>query len=207
MMRLLLKICGLTRLEDVAVCTGLGADLLGFIFHPKSPRNTDPALPANVTTCGSTKVGVFVDQSADEIRDIMQRGKLKLAQLHGDQDPDFCRAIGAANVIKTFWPARYESTAALEAELRRYQTCARYFLFDSGTSGGGHGQTQNTDILQGLDSPLPWLLAGGLEPDNLDQALAVKPNGLDLNSGVESAPGIKDNAKLGEVFKILERVR
>ncbi|MFW5489629.1 MAG: phosphoribosylanthranilate isomerase [Desulfovibrio sp.] len=206
-MRLLVKICGLTRLEDVAVCTGIGADLLGFIFHPKSPRNTDPALPANVRTCGASKVGVFVSQTADEINDIMQRGKLNLAQLHGDQDPDFCRAIGANRVIKVFWPDRYETTAELEADLRRYQTSARYFLFDSGASGGGHGAAMDTTILKGLNSPLPWLLAGGLGPDNLDQALAVKPNGLDINSGVESAPGVKDNAKIGEVFRKLAGVR
>ncbi len=206
-MRLLVKICGLTRLEDVAVCTGLGADLLGFIFHPASPRHTDPALPANVRTCGASKVGVFVDQTADEINDLMKRGALQLAQLHGDQDPDFCRAVGGQRVIKTFWPSRYQTTAELETDLRRYQTCARYFLFDSGTSGGGHGATLDTAILHGLNSPLPWLLAGGLNPDNLDQALAVKPNGLDLNSGVESAPGVKDNGKLGEVFRKLEGVR
>jgi phosphoribosylanthranilate isomerase len=198
--RPLVKICGMTRMEDVELCTRLGADLLGFIFHPKSPRNANPAFVASVHT-GVTKVGVFVDQSADEILEIMDRCHLHAAQLHGGQSYDECEKIGPDRVIRAFWPQTYPSANALARDMERYSEVCGHFLLDAGGKGqGGTGQSINFAMLQDIEIQTPWFLAGGLGPHNLDAALAVNPPGLDINSGVEREPGIKDETKLQAVF-------
>ncbi len=201
MKRTLVKICGMTRAEDARLCAALGADMLGFIFHRGSPRNVDPAFPASLNgradLLGALKVGVFVGQSASEVRDIMQAGGLDLAQLHDGQDEAFCQQVGAARVIKVLWPEKAESTEALQAEIDRFAPHCRLFLADAGSGGGGHGRTIESDRLAAARFPNPWLLAGGLTPENAaDMLRRYTPSGLDINSGVESAPGIKDATKL-----------
>ncbi|MGE4192007.1 MAG: phosphoribosylanthranilate isomerase [Pseudodesulfovibrio sp.] len=204
MQRPLVKVCGMTRMEDVKLCVDLGVDLLGFIFHPRSPRNADPDFVASVKTGKVTKVGVFVDQTADEVIEIMDRCGLHAAQLHGGQDSVYCWKIGPDRVIRVFWPDTYGSPGALVRDLEDYAEVCGHFLLDAGTKGqGGTGKSINLKILQDIEIQTPWFLAGGLGPDNVRQALAVNPSGLDFNSGVESAPGIKDPAKLREVFRIL----
>ncbi len=203
MSRPLVKICGMTRMQDVELCASLGADLLGFIFHPKSPRNVDPDFVASVKT-GITKVGVFVDQPHPEVLEIMEHCGLHAAQLHGDQDFHFCWRIGPDRSIKTFWPAMYKSAKALENAMAGYEEACGHFLLDAGTIGqGGTGETIDFGILQDIEIQTPWFLAGGLGPHNLREALALNPSGLDINSGVEREPGVKDEAKLREVFGIL----
>ncbi|BCS90033.1 phosphoribosylanthranilate isomerase [Pseudodesulfovibrio sediminis] len=203
MPRPLVKICGMTRMQDVELCVELGADLLGFIFHPKSPRNVDPDFVASVKT-GVTKVGVFVNQTAKEVLDIMERCGLHAAQLHGGQDSTFCWQVGADRVIRAFWPSTYASSAALARDLDDYSEACGHFLLDAGNTGqGGTGQTIDFGILQDIEIQTPWFLAGGLGPHNLKAALALNPPGLDINSGVEQAPGIKDENKLREVFDII----
>ncbi|MEF2230327.1 MAG: phosphoribosylanthranilate isomerase [Pseudodesulfovibrio sp.] len=201
MPRPLIKVCGMTRMEDVQLCTDLGVDLLGFIFHPKSPRNADPDFVASVRTGKVAKVGVFVDQTADEIIGIMDRCHLHAAQLHGGHDCDACEKIGPDRVIRAFWPQTYPSPEALVRDLERYAEVCGHFLLDAGGKGqGGTGRSIDFAALQHIEIQTPWFLAGGLGPHNVDAALAVNPSGLDFNSGVESAPGIKDAAKLRAVF-------
>lgn len=203
MPRPLVKICGMTRMEDVELCAELGADLLGFIFHPKSPRNVNPDFVASVKT-GVTKVGVFVDQPHEEVLEIMEHCGLHAAQLHGNQDIHFCWRIGPDRVIRVFWPDTYASPDALGRDLSGFEEACGHFLLDAGKIGqGGTGQSIDFGILQGIEIQTPWFLAGGLGPHNLRQALALNPPGLDINSGVESEPGIKDDVKLREVFRIL----
>lgn len=203
MSRPLVKICGMTRMEDVELCAALGADLLGFIFHPKSPRNVDPDFVASVKT-GVTKVGVFVDQPHEEVLEIMEQCGLHAAQLHGNQDMHFCWRIGPDRSIKVFWPATYPSVAAFMRDLSGFEEACGHFLLDAGQTGqGGTGQSIDFSILQDIEIHTPWFLAGGLGPQNLRKALALNPPGLDINSGVEREPGIKDEAKLREVFDIL----
>ncbi|QGY38836.1 phosphoribosylanthranilate isomerase [Pseudodesulfovibrio cashew] len=205
MPRPLVKVCGMTRMEDVRLCVELGVDLLGFIFHPKSPRNVDPAFAASVKTGKTTKVGLFVNQTADEVIEIMDRCGLHAAQLHGGQDRAFCEKVGPDRVIKVFWPDTYASPVALARDLDAYAEVCGHFLFDAGKTGqGGTGTTINFASLQGIEIHTPWFIAGGIGPDNVDQVLALNPPGIDINSGVESAPGIKDAAKLRAVFDRLE---
>lgn len=201
MERPLVKVCGMTRTQDVQLCMELGVDLLGFIFHPKSPRNVDPEFVASVKTGRITKVGVFVDQPHEEVLEIMDRCGLHAAQLHGGQDIHFCWRIGPDRVIRAFWPGDYASPAALAADLDNYSEACGHFLLDAGSKGqGGTGQSIDLSILQAIDIQTPWFLAGGIGPHNIHTALAANPPGLDINSGVESAPGIKDETKLRAVF-------
>ncbi|WFS63482.1 phosphoribosylanthranilate isomerase [Pseudodesulfovibrio thermohalotolerans] len=204
MTRPLVKVCGMTRMEDVELCVELGVDLLGFIFHEKSPRNADPDFVASVKTGKVSKVGVFVDQTVDEILETMDRCGLHAAQLHGGQDTIFCWKIGPDRVIRAFWPDAYPSPHALAHDLEAYSEVCGHFLLDAGAKGqGGTGKSINLANLQHVEIHTPWFLAGGLGPGNLKAALAADPPGLDFNSGVESAPGIKDETKLREVFRIL----
>lgn len=199
-----IKVCGITRQPDADACARVGVDLVGFIFHPASPRNVSPAAVARIETGSARRVGLFVSQGQREVLEIMDQARLDLAQLHGDQDPAFCRAVGPTRVIRAFWPERFGVRAALEDELEMFAPVVSYALLDAGQSGGGHGRSQNFEFLAGLQSPVPWLLAGGLSPDNLGQAMAAcAPAGYDLNSGLESAPGVKDHERLHRAVALI----
>ena len=200
----LIKVCGLTRQEDADVCVRLKANLTGFIFHPASPRNITPEAAAAIDTGAAMRVGVFLDQSPSEIRAVMDKANLFLAQLHGGQDEEFCQEIGRRKVMKVFWPERYAGIRELEQDMERFAPFARFYLLDAGKSGGGHGKSLDFSFLGNLHSQKSWFLAGGLGPDNLPLALSqCSPCGVDLNSGVESAPGIKDPEKLRQAFSKL----
>lgn len=206
--RLLVKVCGMTRQEDADACMELGADLLGFIFHAPSPRNVSPEQAAAIRTAGVLRVGVFVRQSADEVRAIMQAARLDLAQLAGNQDPEFCRAVGPERVVRVFFPERLGGIPELEAELAAFAGCMRYALLDAGASGGGHGRSLPFASLANIRTPCPWLLAGGLSAANLAEALSqCTPAGVDLNSGVESEPGKKDREKVAAAFAAIQPFR
>lgn len=200
----LVKVCGITRQQDADLCVNLDVDLIGFVFHPESPRCMSIEAVAAIETPGLMRVGVFVDQTADEVRRTMQFAKLDVAQLHGGQDEEFCRKVGKKRVIKVFWPDQYESRAGLEADMERFAHCSRFMLLDAGKSGGGSGATLEWSKLAGLKGVKTWFVAGGLGPDNLAQAVrSCNPCGVDLNSGVESAPGIKDEERLRACIRIL----
>lgn len=204
-MSLLLKVCGMTLSEQVEAIDKLGVDLLGFIFAKKSPRYVTPEHVAGIKRGNAKRVGVFVEQDADEVNRIMEAAKLDYAQLHGNQDETFCRTVGPERVIRVFWPQRYDSLLALEQDMTRYADLCAFMLLDSGTSGGGHGASLDFAALARLKAPRPWLLAGGLSPDNA--ALAVQaacPAGLDVNSGVESAPGVKNIETVERVIQIIK---
>ena len=193
----LVKVCGMTRAQDVTGCTEAGADLLGFIFAAKSPRRLTPGQAAALPRTAAKRVGVFVEHTLSEVLAIMDEAELDLAQLHGGQDVEFCRAVGPDRVIRAFWPQKHLDLASLAAAMAPFAGAVRFALLDAGTSGGGHGLSLDFATLAELSPPMPWLLAGGLGPDNLAEALRIaKPHGVDLNSGVESSPGLKDLVKV-----------
>jgi len=156
-----------------SACAEAGADLVGCIFAAKSPRRVTPAQAAALPRSAARRVGVFVEQTVPEILAIMDEAALDLAQLHGDHTPEDCRAIGPERVIRTFWPNRYPDLPGLAAAMAAYAGAVRYALLDAGSAGGGHGRTLDWAALAGLDAPMPWLLAGGLGPDNVAEAVAA----------------------------------
>ena len=204
-MSLLVKVCGMTRPEQVSAIDEMGADFLGFIFAAKSPRHVTPEHVAAIERGKAKRVGVFVEQDADSVCRIMDQAKLDLAQLHGGQSEDFCRRVGPERIIKVFWPQRHASLDALLEEMNRFKDLCSLMLLDAGTSGGGHGQSLDFAALSGLAAPKPWLLAGGLSPDNAARAVReAHPTGLDLNSGVEASPGVKDIHRVEQAFHIIK---
>ena len=190
--RLFLKVCGLTRAEDVQGCIDLGVDATGFIFVQGSPRKVSPEKVASFPKGAALRVGVFAATSPDKVVEIADSLALDYIQLHGGETEAFCQAVGGHRVLKVLWPENM-SGPELEAECVRFAPYCAAFIFDAGKSGGGSGKSLNFKNLFGLNIARPWLLAGGLNCENVFAAsTACKPNGLDLNSGVELSPGVKN---------------
>jgi len=194
------KICGLTRLEDAQHAAQLGADFLGFIFAKESPRYRDAEHVATIAEgLGVHRpklVGVFRDEDLETVRAVAARVPLDFVQLHGAESDDDIRAIGIP-AFKTLHvgDALPDTTAHPAAE---------WLLFDS--PGGGTGKRFDWSLLNLYSRTKPFLLAGGITPDNVGAAISlVRPDAIDLASGVESAPGIKDHAKLERLFERIKR--
>jgi phosphoribosylanthranilate isomerase len=217
------KICGITRAEDARFCAEMGVDFLGFIFVRASPRYVEPgkaaelrsaAVPAAGPAASSPPlrgvaardaarpagedagvplvVGVFRDESPAEIRRIAQLVNLDYIQLHGSESDADIRAIGLPT-IKAF---------RVENEVPDANTEADWLMFDS---GGGTGRVFDWSLLASVPRTKPFFLAGGLNPDNIEEAIrVVRPDAIDLSSGVELAPGVKDHDK---IRKLMERVK
>ncbi len=207
----LVKVCGLTRAEDVQLCLELGVDMTGFIFASGSPRRITPARAAGLPRGRALRVGVFAGQSPFEVVRIMKESGMDYAQLHGGEDAAFCRAVGPERVIKVLWPQRLGREKAaptakdMGALLRRacepFAGACSFFLLDAGAGGGGSGKALPWNELAASGLPRPWLLAGGIGPENAVEAYtACLPHGLDCNSGLESAPGVKNARALRELM-------
>lgn len=198
-MRVKIKICGLTNAEDTAVAVEAGADAIGFVFHKKSPRCAESAVVrAIVKTLPPfvLPVGVFVNEEAKVVRDLMDSCGLALAQLHGDETAAYCEALGRP-VLKAIRLQDRRSFLAL-AEFQG-RAGVRGFLVDafSPDAYGGTGQVADWSLAAEAASAATILLAGGLTPDNVSQAIQqVRPYGVDVSSGVEASPGRKDHGKV-----------
>jgi phosphoribosylanthranilate isomerase len=201
-----IKICGVTRREDAFCAVDIGADALGFIFVKSSPRYISPRdarkiiqmLPPFIVP-----VGVFADMAYSDVLEIVEQTSIGCVQLHGDEPPKDI-AKYPVPVVKSF-----RVDAAFNPEiLRRYKASA--FLFDTKISGklGGTGQTFNWDIAVQAKEYGRIILAGGLSPENIIEAIKkVQPYAVDVNSGVEESPGKKDHAKLKLLFDRIEQAR
>jgi phosphoribosylanthranilate isomerase len=198
------KICGITRLEDAEMATSLGAWALGFILWPRSPRYADPGVAAGITRVMRRRietVGVFVNQPLDEIEGLVDALGITHVQLHGDEGPSFCSAVAQRTGAKVIKAARIGHASDLR-DIDRFHT--EYHLLDTAQAGsyGGTGHTWDWSLLKGRRSKIPVILAGGLNPDNVADAIEqVRPWGIDVSSGVESEPGIKDPDKLHALFE------
>lgn len=194
-----LKVCGQTHAGTVDASLALGVQYIGFIFHQGSPRSITPERAASIHTRFTRRVGVFVRQRAAEIRDIMQRAQLDYAQLHGSQTIEDARQIGPQRVIRTIWPEHCGSAAALQQRVNEWEPYCSMYLLDAGSNvgSGGTGKCLDVQQLAHVQFPHPWILAGGLNAQNIPRLLTLcQPDGIDLNSGVEIAPGLKDPVKL-----------
>jgi phosphoribosylanthranilate isomerase len=194
------KICGITSVEDALQAVQAGADALGFVFYERSPRNLDPLraakiisnLPPFVQT-----VGLFVNADAGFVNDTADRCRLDLVQLHGDEPPEYCEQV-RRRVIKAF---RVRDASSL-APVRDYRVAG--ILLDAYSPGafGGTGLSFNWELAGIAKKFGPVILAGGLAPDNVREAVErVAPYAVDVSSGVESSPGKKDPEKVREFIK------
>lgn len=201
----LIKICGLTRKEDVELCLSLGVNFTGFIFAPKSPRYIVPEKVATMPSGNAARVGVFVNADEEYVLNIIDSAHLDFVQLHGKETIDYCKAIGAKRIIKVFWPESYSSIKDLQKDCDAFAPYCSMFLLDAGVSGGGHGKLLPWEKLGNLGLPRPWLLAGGLTSQNAERALTSCEQknfcGLDLNSGVEVSPGNKDALAITQLMR------
>lgn len=199
-----IKICGITRVEDAQLAADLGAWAIGVIFHLPSPRRCRPADAEAIAAAvrkRSLVAGVFVNESLDRIAQLHQRIGFDLVQLHGDEGPAFCAEVSrrtGAKVIKAVQVGNPGEVRALDAFPQ-----AEMHLVDARVPGlrGGTGQTVDPALLRVRRSKRPLILSGGLTPDNVAPAIAaVDPFAVDVASGTEALPGIKDPAKLEAFF-------
>ena len=206
------KICGITQPEQGKAIAELGATTLGFICVSASPRYIDATkiravveqLPEEIE-----RIGVFANATREEISQTVETASLTGVQLHGDESPEFCQQLRFflpdIEIIKAL---RVRDAEAL-AETAVYTNYVDTLLLDAYHPQmlGGTGKTLDWATLEQFQPSCPWLLAGGLTPDNVLAALQqLHPNGIDLSSGVERAPGDKDLDKVALLFKQLETV-
>jgi phosphoribosylanthranilate isomerase len=198
------KICGITRVEDAEAAVALGANALGFVFWPKSPRYVDPyrarAIVASLPPFVSA-VGLFVNQPPSHIANVASLARLGAVQLHGDETPDDAAALGRPVV-------RALTLHATGQDLDRWPTRVTILLdAHDPERRGGTGRTIDWDLAASVARRRRILLAGGLNPDNVAAAVdRVRPFGIDVSSGVESAPGVKDVGRLRALFENLHGI-
>ncbi len=201
------KICGITRPEDAELAASLGAWALGFILWPQSKRPADPAVAAGIARALRRRVelvGVFVNPTLDEVVQAAETIGLTYVQLHGDEGPAFCTAVAERTGTRVIKALRIGSGADIRAA-ERYHTDLHLLDAAAGAAYGGTGRTWDWDLVARRHSKVPLVLSGGLTPDNVAEAVAaVRPWAVDVSSGVESAPGIKDPAKLEAFFAAVQ---
>jgi phosphoribosylanthranilate isomerase len=189
------KLCGITRLEDAELAASLEAWAIGFILWPRSKRAADPAVAAGIARTMRRRlelVGVFVNPTLDEVAHAVEGIGLTHVQLHGDEGPAFCAAVAQRTGARVIKALGIESGADMR-DIERFHT--DFHMLDSGR--GGSGLTLDWRLAAQHRSQVPVILAGGLTPDNVGEAIAaVRPWGVDVASGVEAEPGIKDPAKV-----------
>jgi phosphoribosylanthranilate isomerase len=189
------KICGNTNLDDTMAAVQAGADAVGFVFYKKSPRAVEPKTAAEIISRLPpfvVPVGVFVNEELGTVRRILEDCNIPLAQLHGDESPQYCAELGRS-VIKAI---RVRDRGDLE-RMTSYQVAG--FVLDAFVEGvpGGTGVTIDWDLAGEAQVVGPIILAGGLTPDNVLEAVRqARPYGVDVSSGVEASPGKKDHAKI-----------
>jgi phosphoribosylanthranilate isomerase len=194
-----IKFCGITNLGDADQAVAAGAWAIGLIFWPNSPRRC--RLDAAVEIAATVKrraevVGVFVNATLDHVAQTADAVGLTMIQLHGDEGPAYCAEAARRTGAKVIKAARVRSGADVQA-LAPFHT--DYHLLDSYTAGipGGTGETFAWDIARAHRGPTPVILSGGLTPDNVAEAIAaVRPFAVDVASGTEASPGVKDPDKL-----------
>ena len=195
------KICGITRLEDALQAVQAGADALGFVFHNNSPRYLPPEKAAAIIRelpPFVQAVGLFVNSEVDFVNDISDLCRLDLVQLHGDETPQYCDLV-RRRVIKAF---RVKDINSLDS-VKNYRVAGILLDAYSPRAYGGTGFSFNWDVVGNVAGCGPIILAGGLNPENAREAVErVRPYALDVSSGVEASPGIKDPEKVAAFIRV-----
>jgi phosphoribosylanthranilate isomerase len=200
------KICGITNLADAEAAIDAGADLLGFNFYPQSPRYIEPKkaneiiskLPAFMGI-----VGLFVNASYDTIRQTMDDCYLNWIQLHGDEEPDFCDSLNSLN-LGTIKAIRVSGYADIKKAERYFTDIILLDAFDP-DKYGGTGLKFDWNIVGHINKRI--FLAGGINPDNVVEAVKLGVYGIDICSGIESEPGKKDHEEMKKLFQNIRHFR
>jgi phosphoribosylanthranilate isomerase len=200
------KICGITNYDDAIAAMDMGADLLGFNFYPDSPRYVTPEqatdiinkLPGFIDTAG-----VFVNASIERIHETNAVCQLDWVQLHGDEDPDFCRSLLSHNV-KTMKAIRVKDQTDIERANSFFTDAVLLDAFDP-DKYGGTGLTFDWNVIGHIGKRV--FLAGGINPDNAADAVRLGVYGIDVCSGIESEPGKKDHGKMKKLFENIRHLR
>ncbi len=207
--RVRVKICGLTTADDALLAAELGADALGFIFVPTSPRALTPAAAGAIIAQLPpllTPVAVVRNEPVEVVREILTLSGCRVVQLHGDEPPEYLEALGLP-AMKAIGVAGADDLDAIA----RYRATARAVLLDTKVAGhsGGTGQTFDWQLArQAQRYGLPLVLAGGLHPGNVAAAIrAVHPYAVDISSGIELAPGRKDPALMRQLFAAIRQAQ
>ena len=205
MIRTRIKICGIREGIHGLAAANAGADAIGLVFYKDSPRFVTPANAAKIAAVLPpyiTTVGLFVNATDRKVRDTLRSVRLDMLQFQGDEEPDFCASFGlpyvrAVNMKKGIdlleWAGRFSSARAL--------------LLDAHVPGqrGGTGQTFDWSVIP-RDLPIPLILSGGLDSDNVGRAVReVKPWAVDVSSGVEASRGVKDPKKIVDFIRSVQR--
>ena len=204
MRSLAIKVCGMREAENIRALAELDIDYMGFIFYEKSKRYTTSAATVDLPT-SVKKVGVFVNASLSEVQEKIEAG-LQAVQLHGDESVAFCQSLKTEGIllIKAFGLHQ----AINWDSLAPYQDVVDYFLFDTSSAQyGGTGKTFDWTLLKQYPYATPYFLSGGLDLENIQEALAITDTrliGLDLNSKFELEPGLKDINKIKQALKIIK---
>jgi phosphoribosylanthranilate isomerase len=212
-MTLDIKICGLKTEEAVDRAVSLGATHIGFIFFQKSPRHIEPADAGRLAdrVRGRAKiVSVSVDADNDDLDEIIDQLRPDMLQLHGKETPDWVLSVKAVTGLPVMKALSIQTADDLR-KIEAYEGIADRFLFDAkppknSELPGGNGVSFDWHLLAGLDPSIDYMLSGGLNKDNIGEALRIaKPRGIDTSSGVESSPGVKDLNMIDEFFAAVHR--
>jgi phosphoribosylanthranilate isomerase len=202
-----IKICGLTRADEAVACAEAGADAIGLVFYPPSPRNLTPQQAGEISLAlpdRTARVGVFVDSPVSDILKRIDNCGLTAVQLHGQESPDVVKALcgRGVRVIK----ALFIHKPPLTSEASRYPAAAFLVECGRGRLPGGNALTWNWGEVKSFGLSYPLILAGGLSPDTIVQAVfEAAPDAVDVSSGVESSPGRKDIQKVRALIKAISR--
>jgi phosphoribosylanthranilate isomerase len=204
-----IKVCGMRDSENISGVIATLPDFIGFIFYPKSKRfvGFEPFPEVlSIVPDSVRKVGVFVDEIPEKVLEICRNWKLDVAQLHGNESPDYCQQIKNSGI--TVFKAFSVDESFDFATLKAYTGVCDYFLFDTkGQLPGGTGQKFNWQLLENYKGDVPFFLSGGIGPEYEKVVLDFRhPQlfGIDINSGFEISPGIKD---AGKVNKFIDEIR
>jgi phosphoribosylanthranilate isomerase len=198
------KVCGITSLDDAEAAGGLGAWAIGLNHHPESPRFCPPGIAAEIGAALKRRcevAGVFVNAPLDDVARAADDAQLTMLQLHGDEGPAFCAEAARRTGCKVIKAVRVRSAADVRAA-RAFRT--DFHLLDAyrPDQQGGTGESFDWELAAHRESDVPLILAGGLRPDNVGEAIAVvHPFAVDVASGVEAEPGRKDPQKLEAFFE------
>jgi phosphoribosylanthranilate isomerase len=199
------KICGLTNYNDAVAAIDMGADMLGFNFYPKSPRYIEPAKAAKIIkklSAFTDIVGVFVNESLEQIHETRERCQLDWVQLHGDEGPEFCREFLSDNV-KVMKAIRVKDQEDVKSAEKFFTDAILLDAFNP-NKYGGTGVSFDWNVIGHIDKRI--FLAGGINPNNVAKAVELGVYGIDVCSGIEIRPGKKDKRLMRKLFENIRQL-